>query len=101
MNKINFSNSKEFLNMARNKAKKENYNPNDLFLSDKKNKKLMYIKDNKKIYFGAKGYGDFIYYSNYEPEIADKKRNTFIKSHSKIKDSGKYSPNQLAIRILW
>jgi len=61
----------------------------------------MYLKDNKYIHFGASGYGDYIYYKNYEPNIAEQKRNTFRKSHSKIKDSGKYSPNQLAIRILW
>ena len=101
MNKINFSNSNEFLNIAKKQAQKEGYNPDHLFLSDKKDKKLMYLKDNKKIYFGAKGYGDFIYYKKFEPEIADQKRNTFRKSHGKIKDSGKYSPNQLAIRILW
>lgn len=101
MNKINFSKSQKFLQLAKQQAEKEGYDPNKLFLSENKNKKLTYIHNNKKINFGQIGYGDYIYYKLFEPNIAEQKRNTFRKSHSKIKDSGKYSPNQLAIRILW
>lgn len=101
LQKKKFAESQEFLKKAKSKAKKEGYNPNNLSLSDKKDKKLVYKKDGRPIHFGAKGYGDFIYYSTFNPELAKKKRNVFQKSHSKIKDSGKFSPNQLALKILW
>lgn len=101
MDKIKFANSDKFLKEAKAKAKKEGYDPSNLSLSNKKDKKLTYTKDGKKIHFGAKGYGDYIYYSNFNPTLADKKRNVFQKSHGAIKDKGKYSPNQLALKILW
>lgn len=53
--------------------------------SDKPNKKYYIItNDNKKIYFGSKGYGDYpFYYQKYGKEIADKKRKAYIARHSK------------------
>jgi len=101
LQKKKFAESQEFLRKARSKAKKEGYNSNNLFLSEKKDKKLVYKQDGRPIHFGAKGYGDFIYYSTFKPELAKQKRNVFQKSHGAIKDKGKYSPNQLALKILW
>lgn len=54
--------------------------------------------------FGRAGYGDFIIYTLTKNPIADQKRNTFQKSHSKIKGdwkADKYSANNLALRVLW
>jgi hypothetical protein len=67
----------------------------------------MYNTPNGKVYFGKPGYGDFIHYQLLEKEgkvpkgHADKKRKVFRLSHSAIKDSGKFSANQLAINVLW
>lgn len=61
-------------------------------------------------HFGRIGYGDFLIWSalerrgSVEDGTADKKRERFWKSHSKIKGDWKkddFSPNNLALRILW
>jgi hypothetical protein len=71
---------------------------------------LKYESPDGDISFGLSGYGDFLIYTYLEhinevPKgTADKKRNTFHKSHTKIKGDWKdndYSPNNLALRILW
>ena len=69
---------------ARKRAKKADYNPSNLYISDKENFKLM-IK-NKKV-----GYGDYLIYKHLEKNkevpkgYADKKRNTYINSHIRIR----------------
>lgn len=99
-----FHRSQEFLAAAKAKAKARGYNPNALFLDKGPTYKLLYKDGLHTIRFGRKGYGDHIYYSKYEPEIAEQKRNTFQKSHSamsRIYNLGKYSANELALKILW
>jgi hypothetical protein len=60
--------------------------------------------------FGAVDYGDFLIWKHFErlkkvPKgFAKEKQNTFHASHSKIRGKwrdDKYSPNSLALAILW
>lgn len=99
-----FHRSQEFLSAARAKAKARGYNPKALSLDPGSVYKLVYKDGLRTVRFGRKGYGDHIYYSKFEPEIAEQKRNTFQKSHgamSRIYGLGKYSANELALKILW
>jgi hypothetical protein len=99
-----FSKSQEFLNKAKARATATGYNASLLSLATNGKNKLTYKSPMGIKHFGLLGYGDYIYYSKFKPEIADKKRNTFRVSHkamSKIYGLGKYSPNELAINILW
>jgi hypothetical protein len=100
----------EYLSIAKKKAKKNGYNPSFLFFSDNDTHKLMYDNDGKKIHFGRVGYGDNIIYNFLAKsgDITHKQsnmyKNRFQKSHtaiSKIHNLGKYSPNELALKILW
>jgi hypothetical protein len=95
----------EYLSKARARAKQAGYDPTQLFFSDKpKNKLMIFDEKGKKHYFGAVGYGDYIIWLNRDKSIAEKKRDAFQASHSKIKGnwaSNKYSPNNLALRITW
>ena len=107
---IGFKPSK-YLKIARHTAHNNGYNPSDLNFSNDGVHKLEIIDNNGKVKkFGRVGYGDFIIYSFLESKnkvptgTADKKRNIFRISHSKIKGNWKsnpFSPNNLAIRILW
>jgi hypothetical protein len=96
-----FHTSQEFLRQARAAARRTGYDPAKLELSNDKKHKLMYNSPEGLKRFGARGYGDFHYYSKFEPEKADMKRSSYRKRAGAIQDSGKYSPNQLAINILW
>jgi hypothetical protein len=69
-----------------------------LLLSSRKDKKYMIIHNNKKVHFGAMGYEDFTKHKNKERRDAYLKRATKIKGDWK---DNKYSPNNLAINILW
>lgn len=96
----------EYLKKARAFARKAGYDPKKLKLSyDGVHKLSMTDNDGKEHLFGRAGYGDFIIWSKVRgAEFANKKRDTFIKSHSKIKGdwrANNYSPNNLALRILW
>ncbi len=95
----------EYLKKARLAAKKAGYDERALEFSDDGVHKLMIYDDEGKVSrFGRVGYGDFIIWTKVKPEIASKKRDTFHKSHSKIKGdwkNDKFSPNNLALRILW
>jgi len=66
--------------------------------------------DGRMIKFGKVGYGDHLIWSHLEQMksvpmgTADAKRNTFQKSHSAIKGDWKkdpFSPNSLALKVLW
>lgn len=99
-----FHTSQEFLKAAKQAAKRTGYDPALLELSGDGTHKLVYKSPNGIRRFGRRGYGDFIYYSKFEPEIAAKKRNTYRKSHGAITTKyglDKYSPNELSINILW
>lgn len=100
-----------YLKMARKRAEKAGYNPDNVFLSDKRPHKL-YILDNEgnKKYWGLSGYGDFLIYQLLEKKgtvekgTAKDKRNVYQKSHSKIKGDwkkDKFSPNMLSLKINW
>jgi len=70
-----------------------------VFVSTRKDKKFMIKNDNDKfIHFGQLGYEDF---SKHKDE---KRRQSYLTRAKKIKGSwkqDKYSPNMLAIKILW
>jgi hypothetical protein len=96
----------KYLDAAKAAAKKTGYDPRALEFSDDDEHKLMIYNDEGKVRrFGRVGYGDFIIHSMAGAQsVADKKRDRFRKSHMAMggdwkKD--KYSPNWLAINILW
>jgi len=101
----------KYLRDVRKQAKKEGYNPKNIHLSDDNKHKIMIYDDNGKISrFGRVNYNDYLIYKHLEKKklvpigYADMKRNVFQKSHSKIKGNWKsnpFSPNNLALRILW
>lgn len=72
--------------------------------SNKENKKYM-VKDannNKIIHFGAKGYKDYIYYSKHNSDIAEIKKQNYIKRHSKNENwKDLYSAGFWSRFILW
>jgi len=73
--------------------------PTKLYLSDKPKKKYYVLDpDNKKVYFGAMGYEDFTKHKD------EKRRQLYLSRAKHIKGDwkqDKYSPNNLAINILW
>lgn len=96
--------SKQFLKDAKAKAVRTGYNPDLLKIATDDTHKLTYASPEGVRHFGRRGYGDYLYYKRYEPDIANVKRRTFRTSHkeiSRIHGLGKYSPNELAINILW
>jgi hypothetical protein len=70
----------------------------ELLLSSRKDKKYMIIHNNKKVHFGAMGYEDFTKHKDKERRDAYLRRAMNIKGNWK---DNKYSPNNLAINILW
>ena len=73
--------------------------PTKLFISDKPNKKYYVLdENNKKVYFGATGYEDYTKHKDEERRKAYRNRAENIKGNWK---NNKYSPNNLAINILW
>jgi hypothetical protein len=99
-----FHKSNNFLRLARETAGKRGYDPAKLELATDGVHKLTYHSPKGIKHFGRLGYGDYIWYSTHDKAIADKKRAVFRRSHSTISekyDLDKYSPNELAINILW
>lgn len=104
-------NPEEYLTIVRKQAKKFGYNPKSItFATNGKHKFQIETPTGKIVRFGRVGYGDFIIWSylEWKGEVprgyASKKRNTFHASHSAIKGNWKsnpYSPNNLALRLLW
>jgi hypothetical protein len=102
-------NPDDYLKAVRRIAKKEGYTIPDW--SDNNKHKLQITTPEGHIRrFGAVGYGDYLIWSWLEHKgkvakgYANQKRDTFNKSHSKIKGDwkeDKYSPNNLALNILW
>jgi hypothetical protein len=94
-----------YLKEARLRAKAHGY-PYKLlgFADDGVHKLAIPNHEGKIIRFGRVGNGDHILYSHTDKALAEKKKNVFHKSHSKIKGDWKsnpFSPNNLALRILW
>ena len=99
-----FHKSDRFLKMARAAARRTGYDPAKLKLSLDGKHKLVYESPEGLRRFGASGYGDYLYYSVYEPQIADQKRSAYrarAGAANRIHGVGKYSPGALAISILW
>lgn len=102
---------KKYLKVVREIANDEGYDGRAIEFSDDPEKKLMIYDDKgNKRHFGQVGYNDFILWSNREARglvragYAEKKRLVFQKSHSKMRGdwkADKFSPNNLALRILW
>jgi hypothetical protein len=96
--------SETFLTAARAAAEKRGYDPAKLELATNGVNKLTYHSPKGVKHFGRLGYGDFLWYSTYDKTLADKKKAVFRRSHAAISDKydlDKYSPNELAINILW
>jgi len=80
------------------KAKKYLGNDVKIYLSNKKDKKFMIEHNGKFIHFGAYGMEDYTKHKD------DERRDRYLKRASNIKGNWKdykYSPNNLAINILW
>lgn len=100
-----------YLEEARRKAKEHHY-PHKLlgYATDGIHKLAIPDENGRVVSFGRIGYGDHLIYSNMEKAgsvasgTAEKKQNTFHKSHTKIKGDWKKNPfsaNMLALKILW
>jgi hypothetical protein len=110
LSRLNISPS-SYLEEAKKRAKANHY-PYKLlgFSNDGVHKLQIPNKHGKIIRFGRVGYGDYIIWTHQEKAqkvekgYADDKRDTFHKSHSKIRGEWKtnlFSPNNLALKILW
>lgn len=97
-----------YLRQARRRAKAHGYDPKNIEFSDRPDYKLMTIEPRR--HFGRVGYGDFLIWSFLEKKghspkgTAKDKQERFLASHSKIKGKWRdddFSPNNLAMRILW
>lgn len=91
----------EYLKQAKAFAKKAGYKDYaDLRLADDGKHKLIL----RGVKFGSINNNDYIIYKQHFPQIADKKRKQYLARATKIKGDwakNKYSPNSLAINILW
>jgi hypothetical protein len=94
-----------YLEMAKKKAKARGLAANMLgFSSDDKHKLQIPNAEGKIIRFGAVGLGDYILYTLQKNPEAEKHRKSYLARATKIKgDWAKdaYSPNSLAIGVLW
>lgn len=103
--------SSAYLKEAKRKAKQHGYDPSKLSLATDGDHKLKLVDEKGRTHtFGKKGMGDHLIYLHLETKgrvpkgTASQKKNTFQKSHTKIRGNWKsnpYSPNNLALRILW
>lgn len=91
----------EYLKQAKAFAKKAGYkDASSLKLADDGKHKL----ELRGVKFGSITNNDFIIYKQHFPAIAEKKRKQYLARAKKIKGDwakNKYSPNSLAINILW
>jgi hypothetical protein len=71
--------------------------------SNKPNKKYMVnTPSGKNIYFGAKGYGDYIYYNTTDKKLAKTKKESYIARHSKLENFNNVNTAGFWARwILW
>lgn len=101
----------KYLEIAREIADEEGYDSRALEFADDDEHKLMIYDDEGRVRkFGSVGYNDYILWSKKEAigqaprGYAEQKRRVFNRSHSKIPGDWKkdmFSPNNLALRILW
>ena len=102
--KLPFSKA-EYLKRVKARAASAGYDSKKIAFSDKPAKKFMITDEaGKKHYFGATSYGDHHIWSAIDKETGEKKRAAYLARATKIKGNwkdDKYSPNNLAIKILW
>jgi hypothetical protein len=96
---------KTYLAKARKKAREAGLNAKRLEFSTDPKKKLQILAPcGKIIRFGATGHTDYIMNTIKKSPDAEKKRKSYLARATKIKGEWKetpYSPNSLAIKILW
>ena len=96
---------KSYLKEARKAANAKGYDGRALEFADDGVHKLQIWDDNgNPVKFGRVGYNDFILWSSINPNEAMEKRKNYLARATKIKGdwkSNKFSPNNLAISILW
>jgi hypothetical protein len=94
-----------YLDMAREKAKSKGLAWKHLGFSDDDKHKLQIPNMNGKVIrFGAVGSRDFVIYSLSQSAVGEKSRKSYLARANKIPGDWKedsYSPNSLAISILW
>ena len=103
--------TQHYLRTVKAAATKFGYDPAALrFATDGKHKLELRTPAGLAVKFGRLGYGDYILWKDLEARgktptgQAERKRQVFHKSHEKIKGNWRkndYSPNNLALRILW
>lgn len=95
----------QYMKAAMKSAKKNDYDPSKLEMASDGNHKLVYnTPEGKAVPFGKVDYNDYIIYTLTKNQYADKYRKAYLARATKIKGdwkSDKYSPNNLAINILW
>ena len=95
----------QYMKAASKAAKKSDYDPSKLEMSSDGDHKLTYTTpDGQVVPFGKVDYNDYIIYTLSKNTNADKYRKAYLARATKIKgdwESDKYSPNNLAINILW
>ena len=103
-------NHDKYMKQVKRLAKDTGYDPSKVHMSHDEDHKCVYHSPDGDVYFGKVGYGDFIIYSWLEQQgeedegFAEMKRNAYLSRATKIKGNwkdNKYSPNNLAINILW
>ncbi len=94
-----------YLRKARAAAKKAGYDAAKLqFADDNKHKLMMVADDGRQVRFGAAGYGDFLLHSAKDKAAGEKARKAYLARAKRIKGdwaADKFSPNNLAISVLW
>lgn len=110
LTKANY-NPDTYLKTIRKKAKAVGYDPSSIrFATDSKHKLEIETPAGRIVRFGRVGYADFLIWLFLEKRgevdagFSLEKRRTFHASHSKIKGNWKsndFSPNNLALRLLW
>ena len=99
-----------YMAKAKELAESQGYDPSKLDMSEDEDHKLVYHSPDGDRYFGKVSYADYIIWTWLEhkgevPEgTADKRRMAYRARATKIKGNwkkDKYSPNNLAINILW
>ena len=102
--------STDYLYECRLKARQAGYNPDLLNYANDNKHKLQYESPHGVRRFGAVGFKDYIMYHNLEMRgkvprgTTAEKRRVFRNSHEKISQIhhlDRYSPNEMAIHILW
>lgn len=95
----------QYMKAAMKAAKENDYDPSKLEMSSDGDHKLIYnTPEGKAVPFGKVDYNDYIIYTLTKNQYADKYRKAYRARATKIKgdwESDKYSPNNLAINILW